>query len=238
MLIAILEDDISQRELLSHWLTVAGYDARSFAQGQMLLRAMALESFDMLMLDWNVPDVAGIDVLKRVREHSKVPVLFCTARDAVADVVKALREGADDYLIKPLRRLELLARIEAVIRRSRKVLAYSEGFRIGNFQVDWLSGTMARDAIQLNLSAYDFDLAVLFLQNVGRIVSRRHIQQAVWGLTTALNTRTIDNHISRIRIKLELVPEHGWQLKSIFGRGYRLDQVQPPGLLSSFERVD
>jgi len=83
---------------------------------------------------------------------------------------------------------------------------------------------MARDAIALDLTAYDFDLAVLFLQNVGRIISRRHIQQAVWGLTTTLNSHTIDNHMSQMRIKLGLVPEYGWQLKSIFARGYRLDQ--------------
>jgi DNA-binding response OmpR family regulator len=117
MLIAIFEDDISQRELVSQWLTVAGYDARCFEKGQALLQAMGVERYDLLVLDWNVPDISGIDVLNLVRERSHVPVLFCTARGAEEDIVRALRAGADDYLRKPLRRRELLARIEAVLRR-------------------------------------------------------------------------------------------------------------------------
>jgi len=236
MLIAILEDDISQRELLSYWLTIAGYDARAFAQGQVLLNAMGLEKFEMLILDWNVPDVAGIDVLKLVRQHSTVPVLFCSGRDAQEDVVNALSEGADDYLVKPLRRMELLARIEAVIRRSRRTHAHSEGLRIGNFEIDYLDQTIVRDSIPLKLSATDFDLAVLFLQNFGRVLSKRHIAQAVWPVTSALSSRTIDTHLHRIRSKLELVPQNGWRLKRVYGRGYKLDQVRPVGSLSLLEQ--
>jgi len=121
MLIAIFEDDISQRELLSQWLTVAGYDARCFEKGQALLHSMGVEKYDLLVLDWNVPDISGMDVLNLVRERSHLPVLFCTARGAEEDIVRALRAGADDYLIKPLRRRELLARIEAVVRRTGRM---------------------------------------------------------------------------------------------------------------------
>jgi CheY-like chemotaxis protein len=112
MRIAILEDDVSQTELLSHWLQLAGHNPHAFEQGANLLRALERESFDALVLDWNVPDLSGVDVLKRVRQrlHSSVPVLFVTARNREDDVVTALREGADDYMVKPVRRLELLAR--------------------------------------------------------------------------------------------------------------------------------
>jgi len=119
MRIAILEDDPSQLELFSHWLTLAGHQPLPFERGAAFLSAIHQEQFEMLILDWNLPDATGIDILRQLREKSKVPVLFCTARDDRDDVVKALNEGADDYLIKPLRRMELLARIESVARRAR-----------------------------------------------------------------------------------------------------------------------
>ena len=119
MRIAILEDDPSQLELFSHWLTLAGYEPRPFERGAAFLSAIHQEQFEMLILDWTLRDATGIDILRRVRQTSKVPVLLCTARDNQGDVVKALDEGADDYLIKPLRRMELLARIESVARRAR-----------------------------------------------------------------------------------------------------------------------
>jgi DNA-binding response OmpR family regulator len=119
MRIAILEDDPSQLELFSHWLTLAGYEPLPFERGKDFLNAIGQEQFEMLILDWNLPDATGIDILRRVRQKSKVPVLFCTARDDQDDVVKALDEGADDYLIKPLRRMELVARIESGTRHGR-----------------------------------------------------------------------------------------------------------------------
>ena len=110
MRIAVIADDPSQRELVTHWLTLAGHQAVAFERGDDFLKTDGLSDFEMLILDWNLPDMTGIEVLKCVRQTSKVPVVFCTARTSQDDTVKALRNGADDYLIKPLRRLELLAR--------------------------------------------------------------------------------------------------------------------------------
>ena len=100
MRVAVLEDGISQLELMSHWVRMAGHSTHPFQHGEMLLRELVHESFDALLLDWNVPDISGIEVLRRVRRESTVPVLFCTGRGDESDVVTALREGADDYLIK------------------------------------------------------------------------------------------------------------------------------------------
>jgi len=119
MRIAILEDDPSQLELFGHWLALAGHDPERFEHGQELLKAIGLDDFDLLVLDWNLPDLSGIDVLRRIRRSSKTPVIFCSSRDDQDDVVTALREGANDYLQKPIRRMELLARIESVTRRAR-----------------------------------------------------------------------------------------------------------------------
>src|SRR3954451_9154147 len=107
MRIAILEDDRSQLELLNHLLTSGGHHVVSFERGADLMLAMEQDRLEMLILDWNLPDANGIDILARIRQTSKIPVLFCTARGEQDDLVKALRTGADDYLIKPVRRLEL-----------------------------------------------------------------------------------------------------------------------------------
>ena len=118
MRIAILEDDRSLSELLCHWLTGAGHEPHALTNGTDLLALIYNGNFDALLLDWNVADLNGIEVLKRVREHDRrLPVLFCTARGEEADVVNALGEGADAYLVKPVRRMELLERLESVIRR-------------------------------------------------------------------------------------------------------------------------
>src|SRR5262245_6089967 len=225
MRIAILEDDASQLELFSQWLTVAGHRSASFERGEAFLNAIQQEQFEMLILDWNLPDTTGIDILRRVRQNSKVPVLFCTARGDQDDVVKALRAGADDYLIKPLRHLELLARIESVARRARKMQATNEVFEVSELRVDCGSRTITRDGTVVELTGKDFDLAVLFFRNIGRLLSRAYIHQEVWGRIGSINSRTLDTHVSRIRSKLGLLPAQGWHLQGVYGHGYRLEQV-------------
>jgi DNA-binding response OmpR family regulator len=227
MRIAILEDDISQTELLSHWLQLAGHHPHAFEQGANLLRALERESFDALLLDWNVPDLSGVEVLKRVRQrlHSSVPVLFVTGRNREDDVVLALREGADDYMIKPVRRLELLARLEALSRRGRHGQEQAEVLEVDVFRVDCQTRTVLRHGRQVDLTAKDFDLSVLFLRNIGRLLSRGHIRETVWGPNAVVTSRTLDTHVSRIRNKLGLTPEHGWRLAAVYRYGYRLEHL-------------
>jgi len=231
MRIAVLEDDISQRELLSHWLKLAGHSAYGFQRGEMLLRELVRESFDVLLLDWNVPDISGVEVLRRVRQESTVPVLFCTGRAEEHDVVTALREGADDYVVKPVRRLELLARLQAVKRRRQSVAQH--GFDLGAFRVNCQARVILRNDVPLELTTKDFDLSVLLLQNVGRLLSRQEIRETVWGSQLNLQSRTLDTHVSRVRNGLGLVPEHGWRLVAVYGHGYRLEQCKPELLLSA-----
>src|SRR5215831_11114484 len=145
MRIAILEDDPAQLELLGHWLALAGHDPQPFEQGQEILKAVTQETFDLLILDWNLPDLSGIDVLRRVRQCARMPVIFCTARDGQEDVVTALREGANDYLQKPIRRMELLTRIEAVTRRGRRMDEKPQVFAVDCFQIDCVTRTISRE---------------------------------------------------------------------------------------------
>jgi DNA-binding response OmpR family regulator len=232
MRIAILEDDPSQLELLGHWVALAGHDPQRFEHGEELLKSIGQESFDLLILDWNLPDISGIDVLRRLRQGLKTPVIFCTSRDGQDDVVAALREGANDYLQKPIRRMELLARIESVTRRARITHEKQGSFDVDSFHVDCTARTITRDGVSAELSGKDFDLAALFLSNVGRLLSRRYIHESVWEHNRPVTSRTIDTHVSRIRGKLGLIYERGWELKAVYAHGYRLERTQPPALLS------
>jgi DNA-binding response OmpR family regulator len=156
-----------------------------------------------------------------------VPVLFTTARDAEADIVAALKAGADDYLVKPLRKQELLARVEALGRRARPKPRAAEHLRVGEFEVDVDRRIVTRGGAEMDLTQKDFDLAVFLVRNVGNLVSRGHILESVWGRTSDLNTRTVDTHVSRLRSKLGLVPENGWKLTAVYQHGYRLEQIAP-----------
>lgn len=226
MRIAILEDDQSQAELLSHWLRLAGHQTLAFERSADLLSALKHESVDAVLLDWNLPDVSGMDVLRELRGRLRltIPVIFATARSREEDVAKALRAGADDYLIKPPRRMELLARLEAVTRRGQHPQLGGDVFEVGEFRVKGESRRITRDDEPLELTAKDFDLAVLMLRNVGRLLSRPHLMQSIWG-QTILSSRTLDTHVSRIRSRLRLTPENGWRLQAVYGFGYRLVQL-------------
>jgi len=223
MRIAILEDDPSHLELLKHWLRGAGHQTHAFKRGRELVQALKHETFDALLLDWNLPEVSGVEVLREVRERlrSRVPAIFATARGQERDAVIALSAGADDYLIKPIRRMELLARLEAVTRR----FGAAEVFEVGEFRVDGQMRGIWCEGRWLELTGKDFDLASLLLQNVGRVLSRGHLRETIWGQDAVPTSRSLDTHVSRVRIKLRLTPEHGWRLHSVYGRGYRLDRL-------------
>jgi two-component system response regulator RegX3 len=219
MRIAILEDDPSQADLVRVWLAGAGHACHTFHRGREFQRVMTR--------DWELPDVNGDAVLTWVRANVRdnVPVLFATARDSEQDIVHALKSGADDYLVKPLRKHELLARVEALGRRARPQPRTTEAIKVGEFEIDLDRRTVLRGGQAVELTQKDFDLAVFLFRNVGNLVSRGHILESVWGRSPDLNTRTVDTHVSRLRAKLGLVPENGWRLTAVYQHGYRLEAV-------------
>jgi len=227
MRIALLEDDPSQSDLVRFWLAGAGHVCHAFDRSREFMRALARDSFDLLVLDWELPDVNGDAVLAWVRAngHDSVPVLFTTARDREEDIVAALRAGADDYLIKPLRRHELLARIDALVRRAGRTASPGTGIKVAEFSIDLERRVITRNGARIDLTQKDFDLAAFLFRNVGNLVSRGHILETVWGRSPDLNTRTVDTHVSRLRTKLGLLPENGWRLSAIYQHGYRLERL-------------
>lgn len=226
MRVALLEDDPAQTELIQGWLLEAGHDCHHFETGSAFLRALQHESFDLAILDWGLPDTTGIDVLGSLRGNRdwSMPVLFVTARDREEDVVEALLQGADDYLSKPVSRAETLARVAALGRRGRAVATRST-IDVPPFSVDVQKGVLTRDGEPLQLTQKEFELAAFLFKNVGRLVSRGHILEQVWGTRADLNTRTVDTHISKLRGKLGLHPDAGWRLRSVYQHGYRLERL-------------
>ena len=140
-------------------------------------------------------------------------------------VVRALSEGSDDYMASPVREREFVARVEALTRRTWHSPTMHRPIQAGRLQVNLGTRRISLDGEALQLTPKDFDLAVLLLRNVGRLISRARILQAVWGKPRAARSRTVDTHISRVRHKLELNEENGWRLTALYRRGYRLERL-------------
>jgi two-component system, OmpR family, response regulator RegX3 len=230
--IAALEDDPSQAKLLQAWITSQGYVCRSFDRGQAILDSLLHETYDLVILDWHVPDLSGEEVCRAIRKSVRepLPILFTTGRNREEDIVHALKAGADDYLVKPLRRMEFLARVEALLRRLRGHSGELEApIEAGVFIIDPVGRTLQKAGAVIDLTQKEFDMATLLFRNVGRLLSRAHLLDTVWGVDADVSTRTVDTHASQLRNKLGLYPEHGWRLSAVYQHGYRLERAtQPP----------
>ena len=225
--IALLEDDIDIGAALRQWLEAGGHSVHHFTSGKAIVREAARESFDLFLLDWHVPDLSGGEVLKWLREkqQSTVPVLFATSRDSEQDIVSALAAGADDYMIKPVRRMELLARVEALLRRVRPKQAEDIAIDLPPYHIDLGNRVVKLDGVALEMTDKEYDLALFLFRNMGRLMSRGHISESVWGRSSDIQSRTIDTHVSRVRKKLDFGPARGLRLTPIYNFGYRLEKV-------------
>jgi len=226
--IALVEDDPAMLELLVLWLEEAGHECSCYQEGLEFIRQASHKNFDVVLLDWLLPNFSGEQILSRLKHQAEwdTPIVFVTARDSEEDMVRMLNQGADDYLVKPIHRPVLLARINAVTRRSHRA-GVQDVFTLNEFRVDQESRLITRHDEPIRLTEKEFKLVNLMFQNVGRLLSRDYILSSVWGYDASLNTRTVDTHVSRIRKKLELFPERGWRLSSIYHQGYRLEQIPP-----------
>ena len=229
MCIAVVEDCLSDAELVRAALEKDGYRCHLFTDGWSLLCALPKSEFSLLIVDWGLPDIPGDRILRWVRENVgwELPILFVSGRESVEDIVQAFESGADDYVTKPFDVRELSARVKALTRRS----SFSGGSRGGTvidpFRIDYEGHRILRDNEPVELTPKEFELASLLLRNAGRVVSREYLLEGIWGYGRGVSTRTVDIHISRLRKKLQLTPENGWKLTSIYHKGYRLDRYLP-----------
>jgi two-component system response regulator RegX3 len=229
ILIGILEDDADQSALLEVWLQDAGFETRVYATGPEFLRAIQQQGFDLMLLDWNLPEMSGLEVLQWVRHNVRepVPVLFLTTREEEEHIVAALEAGADDYVCKPARPQELVARIRSLARRSGLVEPERVTISIDDYVLDRNNVSISIGGEEVTLTHREFELAWMMFDNIDKILSREFLLRNIWNVGSAVKSRTVDTHISRVRSKLNLRPENGWRLSSVYHYGYRLEQVAP-----------
>ena len=185
------------------------------------------DAMDMLIMDWQVADMSGADVLQWIREKQQMtlPVLFMTSRSGEDDIVQGLASGANDYLIKPIRKSELVARVQALLRRSYPNQHLPENLEFGQYVFETRSARLSIGGQFIDLTQKEFDLALLLFRHLGRPLSRAYILESVWAKDTEIPTRTLDTHISRVRNKLRLKPDNGFRLVPVYSYGYRLEQI-------------
>lgn len=227
MHIALLEDNPQQAELVVKWLTDAGFEVSHQADGRSFLNSFRKNVFDLAILDWELPDQTGIDVMRQLRvvQQHTLPIIFTTQRDAEEDIVNALMNGADDYLIKPLRKAELLARIEAARRRAG-ISQNDDILTLGNITIDTKAQTINIDGSPVKITPKEFGIALQFVKHEGQVLSREYLLQQVWGVDAEIHTRTVDMHVSKVRRNLNINPDMGYRITTIFQHGYRLEKVE------------
>lgn len=200
-LILVVEDETPLVTMLRYNLEKEGYRVAAAADGQEALLLLAEERPDLVLLDWMLPSVSGLELcrqIRRRREWRDLPVVMLTARAEEADRVRGLETGADDYVTKPFSRGELMARIRAVLRRSRPALA-EEVLTRGDLSVNTARHRVSRSGRAIELSPTEYRLLLHFMENPGRVFSRDQLLDAVWGRDTYVEERTVDVHIRRLR---------------------------------------
>ncbi|HTI19043.1 MAG TPA: response regulator transcription factor [Trinickia sp.] len=231
MKIAYLEDDEAQAQYIGELLVSNAHECHAFSDGSQLIGRLKRDAFDMLLLDWQVPGITGhqVTLWARANLSRRVPIIFMASRSLEEDIVEALNAGADDYMIKPIRRAELIARIEALARRvTLRSTSNPEPIVVANYRIDPRTRACFVSGQPVELTSREFDLALMMFQYVGRVLSREHIGATIWGQLPSAISRTLDTHISRVRAKLQLRPENGVRLTPVYGHGYRLDLIGEP----------
>jgi DNA-binding response OmpR family regulator len=227
LVVGLLEDDADQAAVVGHWLEESGYTVRMFRTATEFRRRQGGEVIDLLLLDWMLPDMAGIEVVRWIRAsaNNRLPVIFLTARSTEDDLVHALTSGGDDYVVKPAKRNELVARVNALLRRHGGKGENDGEIDLPPYRLDPQRRRISVNGRDIELTQREFDLANFLFRRQGRIVGRDALLENVWNLSSAVSTRTVDTHVSRLRKKLDLNGEHGWRLAAIYQHGYRLEQV-------------
>lgn len=219
MHVLIVEDDDAMASALSAAVASAGHKHTRVSRGEDAL--LGHRQHEVILLDLGLPDLDGLDVLRKLRQVTQVPILILTARDDERSVVLGLRSGADDYLVKPVKLVELLARIEAVTRRSnRSGQDTPHTILIGELEVDLDRRVAAVGERQLALTATEFDLLGLLVKNAGSVVTREQILDSLWGDAFLAHSRSLDVHLTGLRSKLQLP---GFII-NVRGVGYRVEQ--------------
>jgi DNA-binding response OmpR family regulator len=216
--VLIIDDDERLNALLTEYLTRFGFSVRAMTHPDAGLRALTTDSPDLVVLDIMLPDTDGLTVCRKMRESSRIPIIMLTARGDVADRIVGLELGADDYLAKPFEPRELVARMQAVLRRGAR--DQEDIVRVGPLEVNWTTRSAALSGRTLALTTAEFELLGLLVKSRGRVLSRDRIMQAMRGLDAEAYDRSIDVLVSRVRQKLGDDAKRSTFIRTVRGIGY------------------
>lgn len=221
--ILLIEDEPGLTLTLTDRLRVDGYEVESAEDGEVGLQRALDEPFDLIILDIMLPRKSGLDVCRDLRQRSNnTPILMLTARGEVVDRVVGLKLGADDYLVKPFEMLELLARIEALLRRTPgEVAVGADSYQFEDVRVDFRRAEVTRGGTPVELSAREYHLLQYLINHREAVISREELLEQVWGYQATPLTRTVDVHIAWLRQKLETNPRHPQYILTVHGLGYK-----------------
>jgi two-component system response regulator RegX3 len=222
-LVLVVDDEESYRDALSIGLSQEGFDVVCAADGAEARAAVRRDRPDLVLLDVMLPDVSGIELCRELRAERDVPVIMVTARDGEVDVVLALELGAADYVAKPYRLRELVARMRAVLRRRRDTTVDDQVVSAGGVRLDLARHEASVDGQLLELSRKEFELLALLLSRAGQVVTREECIDTLWWGQDLADTRTLDTHVKRIRRKIEKDPAAPVHLVTVRGIGFRFD---------------
>lgn len=221
--ILLIEDEAGLVRTLTDRLVKEGYEVELARSGDVGLKKAIEKSFNLIILDIMLPQKNGLDVCRDLRQRNILtPIIMLTAKGEITDRVVGLKLGADDYLTKPFDMLELLARVEALIRRSNILISSSiDTYEFGLIQVDMRKSKVERQNKIVELSAKEFALLRYFIEHRELIISRNELLDAVWSYDAMVSTRTVDVHVSSLRQKLEVNPHHPQHIVTVYGLGYK-----------------
>lgn len=227
--ILIIDDDYEILDMLKILLEVEGYEVDTASNGFTGLEKLKKNSYDLVLLDLNLPDISGEQVCKAIRKNDSTPIMVLSAKESVTDKVLCLEYGADDYLTKPFQNIELLARIKAILRRCACSGDFDSSnetvIRYKHFTIDTENMVVKKDDQEINFTPKEFEIFLYLVKNKGKIVSRDRIINDLWGKDNLYKwSRSIDVHIQHIRQKIENNNKGQFYLKTISGVGYKLEE--------------
>jgi len=222
--ILVVDDDASLAEMLTIVLRQEGFESRMVSRGDEAMDTFRSYKPDLVLLDLMLPGRDGIDVCKEIRAESGVPIVMLTAKGDTVDVVVGLESGADDYVVKPFKPKELVARIRARVRRNDA--PGTDALAIGPLAIDVAGHAVTRDGVPINLTPLEFDLLVCLARKPWQVFTREVLLEQVWGYRHAADTRLVNVHVQRLRSKVEHDPENPEIVVTVRGVGYKAGNAQ------------
>lgn len=235
--VLLVEDEPSVATVVARSLETAGFESTIEIDGARALDIASNDSFDIVILDLTLPSLDGVEVCRRLREVSTVPILIVTGRSETSQVVEGLEAGADDYLCKPFKMEELVARVGSLLRRASG--AYKDPvLALGDIMIDSRAQRVTKNGNEVRLTATEFRLLIELARRTGRVMTRETLLQMVWGYDYLGASRLVDMAITRLRSKLEEDPSNPKLITTVRGAGYRLDEPPDPAAVAEGSRAD